>query len=247
MLAERYRLERELGTGPHTRVWQGTDTLLNRQVAVRVLCAPDDERQRTRLRDKARATGSVIHPGITRVYDYNDSCAGCAPFLVPELVESPATADADTARVLAMIVQLSWALHAAHRAGLRHGAISPGNVLESADGMVKLTDFGTAPSATVSGDLRALGGLIRAHQAGGPPEHIAGLIAWLTDPDPARRPADAAAVAQRAGEILAGLTAALRQPASSPSALHAQVPPRRPGPSRLPGHTARGHRQAHRS
>ena len=72
------------------------------------------------------------------------------PFLVMEFVDGPSLADVmasgpvEPRRVMDVVAQAAQALHAAHQAGLIHGNIKPANVLLSRDGVVKLTDFGTA-------------------------------------------------------------------------------------------------------
>lgn len=184
LLAGRYRLDREWCASSHAMVWCATDMTLNRTVIISVLTEASDA-ARSRLRDKARLTGTLSHPGITRVYDFATSHAGFPPFLVTEYVDGPSMAQLmaggpiGVTGVLDLVAQAAWVLDAAHRAGLRHGAIKPSNVLVRRDGKVKLTDFGgtaeddfLAPElpegagATVAGDLYALGVLARKCLAG---------------------------------------------------------------------------------
>ena len=78
LLSNRYRLTERIATGGMGEVWRGTDELLGRPVAVKLLSAAHaaDEQFRARFRAEARYAGSLSHPGIARVYDYGESAAG---------------------------------------------------------------------------------------------------------------------------------------------------------------------------
>src|SRR5207248_11518231 len=90
LLSKRYRLTGRVAAGGMGEVWRGTDELLGRPVAVKLL--PDahaaDEQFRARFQAEARYAASLSHPGIARVYDYGESAAG------PDDGERPATATA---------------------------------------------------------------------------------------------------------------------------------------------------------
>jgi serine/threonine protein kinase len=166
MLAGRYRLDQPMAPGGCGEVWRGTDVFLARPIAIKLL-RPElaaDAETLARFRDSARRTGSLVHGGIARIYDYIESGSGHAPFLVMEFVDGLSLADVvadgplDPARVMDVVAQAADALDAAHWAGLMHGGIKPANVLLSRDGVVKLTDFGIAAgsgpaSVTGSGAL----------------------------------------------------------------------------------------------
>ena len=156
-LAGRYRLCRWLADGGMGQVWQAVDELLARPVAVKLLHDEyaEDPAFVERLRAEARHAAAVSHPGITRIFDYGETSTadGAAPtaFLVMELVEGePLSALlAHEGRLglgpsLDIIGQAAVALGAAHRAGLVHRDVKPGNLLVRADGVVKVTDFGVA-------------------------------------------------------------------------------------------------------
>jgi eukaryotic-like serine/threonine-protein kinase len=146
----RYRLERWIARGGFGEVWQATDTVLCRPVAVKLLRADRaaDPEVLARFRVEARRASGITHENIARIFDYNDAVGGQAPFLVTEFVdgqslgellaEGPLTA----AATLDIVAQVAAGIAAAHAAGLVGLDIKPANVLLSADGAVKVTDFG---------------------------------------------------------------------------------------------------------
>ena len=152
LLAGRYRLDQPIASGGVGEVWRGTDVFLARPVAVKLLhpeLAADDGTL-ARFRDSARRTGSLVHEGITRIYDYIEPGPSHPPLLVMEFVDGPSLATAvaggpsQPRRVMDVVAQAADALYAAHQAGLMHGGLKPANVLLSRDGVAKLTDFGMA-------------------------------------------------------------------------------------------------------
>lgn len=160
--AGRYHLDSVIATGGMGVVWRGTDTRLNRSVAVKVLKPEyaDDPMFRTRFEAEARSAAALHHPGIAGVYDYGASEVGGSlpPYLVMELVDGQplssllATARGnnrtlDTAVVQDLIAQTGEALAVAHRAGIVHRDVKPANLLVTADRRVKITDFGIARAA----------------------------------------------------------------------------------------------------
>ena len=183
MLAGRYRLDEPIAAGAIGEVWRGLDAVLARPVAIKLLRAEYADHVDTldRFRAEARHAGSLSHPGIAQVYDYGDADPPYPPFLVLELVDGPSLAELlaggplDCARVMDVVAQAAAGLHAAHRAGLVHRDIKPGNLLLSQDGVVKITDFGIAHAAG-SAPLTRTGTLIGtpAYLA---PERVAGASA----------------------------------------------------------------------
>jgi serine/threonine-protein kinase len=151
MLANRYVLERQLAMGGMGGVHVAMDERLGRRVAVKLLredLASSHEFVE-RFRREAHMVAGLGHPNIAQVFDYGQD--GRAHFIVMELVEG-----ADLARLLAerhrlapaevvdIAGQVCSALAAAHRAGVVHRDIKPGNVIIGPDGHVKVTDFGIA-------------------------------------------------------------------------------------------------------
>jgi serine/threonine-protein kinase len=151
----RYRLEERIAAGGVGQVWRALDLLLDRPVAVKVLRPEYADHSETldRFRNEARHAGAISHPGIAQVYDYGDWSAAGPPFLVLEFVDGPSLAGllaagpVDPELALDVIAQAAAGLHAAHRAGLAHRDVKPGNILIGPAGRVKITDFGIAYAA----------------------------------------------------------------------------------------------------
>src|SRR6185436_8858103 len=149
-----YEITGLLGSGGMGEVYRGRDTRLDRPVALKVLPAAlaADPRFRQRFDREARVISRLNHPQICTVYDIGD--AQGVSFLVMELVEGEtlrAWGSRPRARtisdIVAIVLQISRALAAAHAAGIVHRDIKPDNVLVRADGSVKVLDFGVAKLA----------------------------------------------------------------------------------------------------
>jgi eukaryotic-like serine/threonine-protein kinase len=156
LLAGRYRLTDRIAAGGMGEVWRGEDQLLNRAVAVKLLPTgrAGDEAFLARFRAEARYAASLSHPGIARVYDYGESSEFGGAYLIMELVRGePLSAILARAgrlspdATLDIVSQAARALDAAHQAGIVHRDIKPGNLLVSAGGVTKITDFGIATAA----------------------------------------------------------------------------------------------------
>ncbi|MEU9185205.1 serine/threonine-protein kinase [Streptomyces sp. NPDC048484] len=158
VIAGRYRLGSRLGRGGMGVVWQATDQLLARQVAVKELAvdaslsAEESRLQRERTLREARAIAQLRHPHIIVVHDVVEQDE--RPYIVMDLLEGGSLADrisrqgpVDAAEAARMGIDLLSALSKAHGAGVLHRDLKPGNVLLNLDGRVVLTDFGTAQVA----------------------------------------------------------------------------------------------------
>ncbi|MDQ1295278.1 MAG: eukaryotic-like serine/threonine-protein kinase [Actinomycetota bacterium] len=168
-LGGRYVLTERLAFGGMGEVWRGTDDVLGRTVAVKILRPElaDDNAFRRRFRAEARTAGGLSHPGIAAVYDYGEGPAVAAgeaapdgasgasdksvSYLVMELVPGEALSTTisregalNIDRALDLVAQTARALHAAHLRGVVHRDVKPANLMVTPDGRVKVTDFGIA-------------------------------------------------------------------------------------------------------
>ncbi|MEU9480283.1 protein kinase [Streptomyces sp. NPDC048191] len=155
LLAGRYRVTARLGRGGMGVVWRAVDEVLGREVAVKELrtytdtAGPELSELRLRMQREARAAARVRHPGVVAVHDVAE--VDGRPLIVMELIDGPSLDDVlrergtldpyEAARVGAAVTD---ALAAAHRVGVLHRDVKPGNILLDRSGRVVLTDFGIA-------------------------------------------------------------------------------------------------------
>ncbi|GGS08405.1 hypothetical protein GCM10010252_54380 [Streptomyces aureoverticillatus] len=155
LLAGRYRVVAQLGRGGMGVVWRAVDEVLHREVAVKELRTytdaggPELADLRLRMQREARAAARVRHPGVVAVHDVAE--VDGRPLIVMELVDGPSLDDVlrergtlDPREAAAVGGKVMEALAAAHRAGVLHRDVKPGNILLETGGRVVLTDFGIA-------------------------------------------------------------------------------------------------------
>src|SRR4051795_11650839 len=178
-LGGRYRLDERIAGGGMGDVWRGTDEVLGRTVAVKILLPAllDEPGFAERFRGEARTMATINHPGVVDVYDYGSDQH--LAFLVMEYVEGDALSRTlsrvgrlTPARTMALVAQAADALQAAHANGIVHRDVKPGNLLVRPNGTLVLTDFGIARSAlvgqlTVAGSVLGTASYISPEQAAG--------------------------------------------------------------------------------
>ncbi|MDQ1037606.1 serine/threonine protein kinase [Streptomyces sp. V3I8] len=150
LVAERYRLQTSIGRGGMGEVWQATDEVLGRAVAVKLLLGDDaDSAAAARFRLEAQTAARLSHPYVVAVFDFG--AWDDRFYLVMELVEGQSLAQELTAsgtlgaeRVATIAAQAAAGLAAAHREGIVHRDIKPGNLMVDTQGTVKIGDFGIA-------------------------------------------------------------------------------------------------------
>ncbi|HKG37201.1 MAG TPA: protein kinase [Solirubrobacterales bacterium] len=157
LISDRYRIEDRLGSGGMSSVFRATDTILERTVAVKILAEhlSDDERFVARFRREALAVAKLVHPNIVQVYDTGIDSG--QHYIVMEyvrgrsgaqLLQTEGRLDADTSVDIG--VQACAGLDYAHRHGIIHRDVKPGNLMiiggpaGGGDMTVKLADFGIA-------------------------------------------------------------------------------------------------------
>ncbi|WP_036877126.1 serine/threonine-protein kinase [Prauserella rugosa] len=189
MVAGHYRLVEHVGTGAMGIVWRAVDERLERSVAVKqILTQPGlSEAERTTVRQRAmreaKNAARFQHPNAIVVFDIAEHDGD--PVLVMEYLPSQSLSAVLAERgplpvpeVARIGEQVAAALVAAHRAGIVHRDIKPGNLLIDANGTCKITDFGISRA---SGDLT----LTQTGLIGGTPAYLAPELARGADPTPA--------------------------------------------------------------
>ncbi|HEX2300772.1 MAG TPA: protein kinase [Pseudonocardiaceae bacterium] len=167
LLAGRYRLVAQVGTGAMSVVWKAHDEHLNRVVAIKQLLQPGGNEASTsealinearveeanrRARREARITARLNHPHAIVVYDMIELAR--TPYLIMEYLPSESLSAVlaqrgplPPAEVTRIGSQIASALAAAHESGIVHRDVKPGNVLLAEDGTAKITDFGISRAA----------------------------------------------------------------------------------------------------
>jgi eukaryotic-like serine/threonine-protein kinase len=169
LFADRYRLERRLGTGGMATVQLAMDTRLERRVAVKLLAdhLAEDQNFAARFRREALSAARLVHPNIVQVFDFGTDAASGRQFIAMEWVDGPSCAEIlrelgrlEPADAVSILIQACRGLDYAHRNGVVHRDVKPGNLLRSRDGgQVKLADFGIAKAAEQS-DITKVGSVL---------------------------------------------------------------------------------------
>jgi eukaryotic-like serine/threonine-protein kinase len=167
-IAGRYRLESRLGFGGMSTVHLAVDLRLERQVAVKLLAEhlADDPTFVSRFQREAQAAARLVHPNIVQVFDSGRDERTGQYFIVMEYIEGSSCAEilrddgwVEVDEALSIIGQACEGLHYAHRHGVVHRDVKPGNLLRAREGEVKLADFGIA-KATEQSSITQVGSVL---------------------------------------------------------------------------------------
>ena len=169
VLAERYELGERLGVGGMSTVVRAFDRRLERPVAVKLLAEhlADDRQFVARFRREALAAARLVHPNVVQVFDFGLDERSGRHYIVMELIRGRSGAEIlrdegilPVPDALSMVSQACRGLHYAHRNGVVHRDVKPGNLLRAEDGVVKLADFGIAKAATEESAITQVGSVI---------------------------------------------------------------------------------------
>ncbi|MCW2951425.1 MAG: serine/threonine protein kinase, partial [Conexibacter sp.] len=168
VIAGRYELERRLGIGGMSTVQLALDRRLERHVAVKLLAEhlADDPAFVSRFRREALAAARLVHPNIVQVFDFGFDESQHQHFIVMEYVTGQSCAEIlrerghlDVDEGVEVLTQACRGLDYAHRNGVVHRDVKPGNLMRSDDGVVKLADFGIA-KATEQSSITQVGSVL---------------------------------------------------------------------------------------
>jgi serine/threonine protein kinase len=155
-IASRYRLDRRLGAGGMSTVFLALDRVLEREVAVKLLAEhlAEDDAFVARFRREALAAAKLVHANVVQVYDSGRDEQSGRYYIVMEYVEGRSVADMlrerkqlSVEQAVNIVRQACNGLDYAHRRGVIHRDVKPGNLIIDVEGVVKLADFGIAKAA----------------------------------------------------------------------------------------------------
>ncbi len=169
VLAGRYELGERLGSGGMSTVVLALDRRLERNVAIKLLAEhlADDDQFVTRFRREALSAARLVHPNIVQVYDFGLDETSGRQYIVMEYVEGQSGAEILAAEgmltipeAVGILSQACRGLDYAHRSGVIHRDVKPGNLLRSNDGVVKLADFGIAKALSEESSITQVGSVL---------------------------------------------------------------------------------------
>ena len=167
LYSNRYQVTHLIARGGMAMVYRAQDTLLNRAVALKILYPElsEDPLFVERFRREAQAAANLSHPNIVPVFDWGEDRG--TYFIVMELIEGTSLADMlrgsatiSASRSAQIVSQVAAALGYAHRSGVVHRDVKPGNILITRDGQVKVTDFGIAQAVSSEDHLAEAGSVM---------------------------------------------------------------------------------------
>jgi eukaryotic-like serine/threonine-protein kinase len=202
-IADRYELQGRLGVGGMSTVQLAFDHRLERHVAVKLLAEhlAEDDNFVSRFRREALAAARLVHPNIVQVFDFGLDESSMRHFIVMEYVPGNSCAELlrdhgrlDVRDAVDIIGQSCRGLDHAHRNGVVHRDVKPGNLMRTPEGVVKLADFGIAKATEQTGITQA--GSVLGTAAYLAPEQARG--------EPAGPPSDIYALGVVAYQLMSG-------------------------------------------
>lgn len=169
VIAERYELGPRLGVGGMSTVQEAFDRRLERHVAVKLLAEhlATDQQFVSRFRREALSAARLVHPNVVQVFDFGLDESTDRHYIVMELVRGQSGAEIlreqgrlGVAAAVDLVDQSCRGLDYAHRNGVVHRDVKPGNLLRSDDGNVKLADFGIAKALGVDSNFTQVGSVL---------------------------------------------------------------------------------------
>src|SRR3954471_2805555 len=169
VLADRYLLGERLGTGGMSTVHLAVDRRLEREVAVKLLAEhlAEDQQFVTRFRREALAAASLVHPNVVQVFDFGLDEQSGRHYIVMEYIRGQSAAEIlrDHGKLpvqgaMDIVVQSCLGLDYAHRGGVVHRDVKPGNLLRSEEGVVKVADFGIAKNLADESSITQVGSVL---------------------------------------------------------------------------------------
>jgi tRNA A-37 threonylcarbamoyl transferase component Bud32 len=163
----KYEIKRPIGKGAMGQVYLAHDTVLKRDVALKVMAAQiaDDVELKARFLREAQAVAQMMHPNVVTVFDLGSHTDG-SPYIAMELLKGQdlqktvrQTPTLTLERKVQVIIQVLTGLNHAHQAGIVHRDIKPANIFILQDDTVKIMDFGVArlTSASMTGTGNIVG------------------------------------------------------------------------------------------
>jgi eukaryotic-like serine/threonine-protein kinase len=169
LLAGRYEMGPRLGVGGMSTVVSAFDERLEREVAIKLLAEhlADDDQFVARFRREALAAARLVHPNIVQVFDFGLDERSHRHYIAMELVRGQSGAEIlrdegvlEVREALSIVGQACRGLEYAHRNGVVHRDVKPGNLLRGEDGVVKLADFGIAKAISEESSITQVGSVL---------------------------------------------------------------------------------------
>jgi eukaryotic-like serine/threonine-protein kinase len=169
ILANRYEMGDRLGVGGMSTVVSAFDERLEREVAIKLLAEhlADDSQFVARFRREALAAARLVHPNIVQVFDFGLDQSTHRHYIVMELIRGQSGAEIlreegvlDLRDALSIVAQACRGLEYAHRNGVVHRDVKPGNLLRNEEGVVKLADFGIAKAVSEESSITQVGSVL---------------------------------------------------------------------------------------